>query len=95
MGDYTTDGSYAERNVLVALLATLYPSGTAKTAIEGWEPEWHNCVYIDFPWGQASWHYHDREEHLFENLPAYKGKWDGHTTEEKYNAIERYVIGDI
>lgn len=89
----TTDLAYAERNMLVALLATMYPSGIAKTAIEGWEPEWYNCVYIDFPWGQACWHYHDREANLFKNLPPYKGKWDGHTTEQKYNAIEHYLTG--
>jgi hypothetical protein len=81
------DGAYLERNKLVGLLASLYPSGIKRTEIEGWDPAWHNCVYIDFPWGQASWHYHDREAELFEHLPAYKGTWDGHTTEQKYRLI--------
>jgi hypothetical protein len=45
------DQSYVERNRLVALLARLFPSGKAITKIEGWEPEWHNCIYIDLPTG--------------------------------------------
>jgi hypothetical protein len=81
------DAAYLERNKLVALLASLYPSGIKRTAIEGWSADWHGCVYIDFPWGQASWHYHDSHAGLFEHLPPYAGEWDGHTTEEKYAAI--------
>ena len=81
------DGAYTERNRLVALLATLFPSGTKKTAIPGWDEAWHGCVYIDLPVGQASWHYHDSEAYLFAHLPPYEGEWDGHTTEEKYERI--------
>lgn len=88
------DQAYEERNRVVALLSTLYPSGVAKTDIEGWNPEWHRCVYIDFPWGQASWHFHDGQAHLFAHLPLYEGEYDGHTTEEKYAAIER-AVGEI
>lgn len=81
------DGAYEERNRLVSLLARMFPSGIAKTAIEGWAPEWENCVYIDLPTGQVSWHYHDREAHLFEGLPAYAGQWDGHDTAEKWRRV--------
>lgn len=81
------DAAYTERNRLVALLASMFPSAVCKTAIEGWDPAWHNCVFIDFPWGQASWHFHDSDAHLFEHLPQAEVKWDGHTTEEKYEAI--------
>lgn len=81
------DYAYAERNRVVAALARLFPSGTARPAIEGWEPEWHGCVYIDLPTGQVSWHYHDREAQLFADLPAYTKPWDGHTTEEKYRRL--------
>jgi hypothetical protein len=81
------DGAYLERNKLVALLAWLYPSGIKRTAIEGWSEDWHGCVYIDFPWGQASWHYHDSHAGLFEHLPPYAGEWNGHTTEAKYDSI--------
>lgn len=81
------DAAYLERNKLVALLAAVFPSGIKRTAIEGWSDDWHGCVYIDFPWGQASWHYHDSHAHLFDHLPPYAGEWDGHTTEAKYAAI--------
>ena len=82
------DKAYEERNRVVALLARLLPSGLAKTAIEGWSEEWHNCVYINTPVGQLSWHIHDSQMHLFEGLPPYVGEWDGHTTEVKYDKIE-------
>ncbi len=85
------DAAYHERNQLVALLSRMFPSGIKKTVIEGWDPEWHNCVYIDLPTGQASWHYHDREMNLFEHLPPYEGEWDGHSTEEKYERIATLV----
>lgn len=86
------DQAYKERNILVALLAQVFPSGIKKTAIEGWNPEWHNCVYIELPDGsQCSWHYHDRDSYLFENLPPYEKEWDGHTTENKYFNIEELI----
>ena len=81
------DGAYTERNRLVAFLSNIYPSGVKKTAIPGWDEAWHNCVYIDLPVGQASWHYHNDEAHLFAHLPPYESEWDGHTTEEKYERL--------
>jgi len=86
------DQAYEERNRLVALLARLYPSGLLKTDIPGWDPEWHNCVLIDTPAGQLSWHFHDRELFLFEGLPPYSGHWDGHTTPEKYQRIFELML---
>lgn len=83
------DAAYLERNQVVAALAKCFPSGTAKTAIEGWSEDWHGCVYIDLPTGQASWHYHNSQAYLFADLPEYRGKWDGHTTEEKYLRIAK------
>lgn len=90
------DAVYAERNQVVALLAILareagYRVGTAKTDIPGWEPEWQGCVYIDGPWGQISWHYHEREAPMFASLPAYDGTWDGHSTEEKYRRVRTWI----
>lgn len=43
------DAAYTERNAVVAALARCYPSGLKRTAIEGWDPEWHGCVWIDLP----------------------------------------------
>jgi hypothetical protein len=82
-----TTAAYRERNQLVALLSTLFPSGKATTAIDGWDEAWHGCVYIDFPWGQASWHYHTDDAWMFAHLPPYTKPWDGHTTKAKYAAI--------
>ena len=81
------DAAYLERNQVVAALAKCFPSGVAKTAIEGWSEDWHGCVYIDLPTGQASWHYHDSHAHLFAGLPLYTKPWDGHTTDEKYQRL--------
>ena len=85
------NNAYKERNQLVALLSTLFPSGKAKTAIEDWDEAWHGCVYIDFPWGQASWHYHTDDDQMFSHLPSYTKMWDGHTTEAKYAAIAQAI----
>lgn len=83
------DKAYYERNRVVAALAHVFPAGIRKTDIEGWEPEWHNCVFIDTPAGQLSWHYHDRDIEAFADLPAYQRPWDGHTTEEKYERLAK------
>jgi hypothetical protein len=86
------DDVYLERNQVVAGLAALavklgYKAGIAKTAIEGWDEEWHGCVYIDLPTGQISWHYHSSQDGLFSFLPLYDGVWDGHDTPEKYRRV--------
>lgn len=86
------DGAYLERNQVVAALAKCYPSGIALTPIEGWSPEWFGCVYIDLPTGQASWHFHTSHTHLFADLPPYTGKWDGHSTPEKYERLANLPI---
>lgn len=78
----TINSAYYERNVHVALLARLYPSGIRPTTIENWDPEWQNCVYIDLPAGQISYHYHISEAHLFHDLPPYTKPWDGHQKDE-------------
>lgn len=83
------DLAYVERNRLVRFLAALFPSGIRETTIEGWDPEWNNCVYVDTPLGQMSWHYHDNQLELFADLPPYEKPWDGHTTEEKYARLQR------
>lgn len=87
------DGAYLERNQVVAALASCFPSGVARTAIEGWSEDWHGCVYIDLPTGQASWHYHDSQAFLFAHLPPYTKRWDGHTTPEKYQRLAALATG--
>lgn len=87
------DDAYLERNRVVALMARMalfmgQRVGIKRTAIEGWSPDWHNCVYIDLPGvGQVSWHYHDSHAFLFNDLPPYYGEWDGHDTPAKYARV--------
>ena len=81
------DAAYEERNRVVALLATVFPSVRTRTAIEGWSEDWHGCVYVTLPTGQASWHYHDSHAHLFAHVPEGAATWDGHTTAEKYERV--------
>jgi hypothetical protein len=87
--------AYNERNCLVAAVAHIFPAGIRKTAIESWSPEWHNCVYIDTPAGQLSWHYHDAEAMAFIDLPPYWSEWDGHTTAQKYERLARLKDNDL
>lgn len=94
------DLAYLERNRCVALLASLaldagYTAGRARTAIAGWSEDWHGCIYIDFPAGQVSWHYHDSHAHLFAHLPPYAGEWDGHDTEEKYRRVHEQAVAHV
>lgn len=87
----TKDGAYEERNRLVALLAAIYPSTQCRTKIEGWEPEWEHCVYIQLPTGQASWHYHESQSAMFAHVPHEHTVWDWHTTEEKYERVKAAI----
>lgn len=86
------DAAYLERNQVVAALAKAFPSGVGRTAIEGWSEDWHGCVYIDLPTGQASWHFHDSQAYLFADLPPYTGTWDGHDTPEKYCRLAALTV---
>ena len=91
------DKAYEERNRLVALVGRMALSmgmnvGITKTDIEGWDPEWHHCIYIDLPTGQVSWHYHDEHAQMFYGFPPYSGAWDGHDTSEKYRRVDAAFV---
>lgn len=89
----TKNQAYKERNVLVCLLSKIFPSWLGRHPAEDkdWEDDWRWIVFIMLPAGQCSWHIHDSEYQDYAHLAEdKKGKWDGHTTEEKYNRIERY-----
>lgn len=73
--------SYPQRNSAIYLALRQasqlgYPCGFCPSE----NPEWPVAL-IDLPTGQISWH-----------LPAYPGKWDLHTTEDKYDRIDAYTI---
>jgi len=81
------NGAYSERNHVVAALARMFPSYIAVTNIDGWDEEWHGCVYINLPSGQISYHYHDSEHYLFDHLPPFTGEWDGHDKETVHKRL--------
>lgn len=95
------DQAYSERNKVVAALAHLldiipeYTVGVAEHDPEDkdWESDWRTILVIKNSKGdQMTWHFHDSEKHLLENLDKIDDyKWDGHTTEEKYNRLLREV----
>lgn len=93
--------AYSERDQLVCLLASLYPSWLARhpDSDTTWEDDWRWIVFIHLPDGkggdvQASWHIHDSELKWFLDIGLKEtlyGKeppvWDGHTTDEKYQRV--------
>lgn len=84
---------YNERDRLVALISSIYPSYLAidETGEDGFK----NVVYIDTPCGQLSWHIQDDELSLFGHLVVKENNWDGHTTEEKYKRIEQLIKENV
>jgi Protein of unknown function (DUF550) len=85
--------AYTERNRLVAFLASVFPSvvHTPETGPD-MPPSALHTVYVQTPAGQMSWHFMERDAHLFAHLPRAKdggALWDGHTTEEKHRRLAR------
>lgn len=89
------DTAYSERNKLVHLLSSIYPSWLAAhpESDKDWDPDWRWIVFIQLPTGQCSWHIHISEATMFSHLrcgPVMPNEcWDGHTTEEKYARVAR------
>ena len=83
------DSAYTERNKLVALLSSMYPSHLCvhDPNDTAWEDDWRTIVCIHSPAGQVTWHIHDSEIHMFTNLAFSESHWDGHTVEEKYGRV--------
>ncbi len=84
------DQAYRERNMLVSALSKFFPSSLERhpDSDTAWDNDWRWIVFIDLPTGQATWHIHDSELPLFDHLIRHlHPKWDGHTTEEKYQRL--------
>lgn len=86
------DVAYAERNKLVSVLSKLFPAwlGKHEESDLSWGREWLNIVYIQMPTGQVSWHIHDDLLPIFSHLEYKDTKWDGHSTDEKYERLLAY-----
>lgn len=97
LGDYIVrlsdvDRAYAERNACVFAFAHMaeaagWPVGLLDDAeAEGWP-----VIVIETPRGQVSWHV-PRDELPVDRFDVYCPEWDGHTTREKYNRLERLFM---
>jgi hypothetical protein len=81
------DAVYRERAQLVAHLAAIYPS----VMCESDDPA-YALVYVVVPTGQLSWHVAERDYDLFRHVQkSMPVRWDGHTTEEKYERLAAYT----
>jgi hypothetical protein len=81
-----TASLYRERAALVAHLAAVYPSAIVHDA-DPEAPGW-SVVFIHTPKGQMSWHLSGDDLDLFGHvLTSTTDRWDGHTTEEKYERL--------
>ncbi len=83
---------YRERARLVAYLAACYPSEIVEQPGK-FADEWP-VIFIAAPTGQLSWHLSRRDLDLFDHVPKYidgESRWDGHTTEEKYERLVELV----
>ncbi|MBQ1122612.1 hypothetical protein [Streptomyces sp. B15] len=88
------DGAYRERAQLLAWLAALVPAVLAPAPDideDGWQ-----LLFLHTPQGQLSWHIHPRDVPLFDHAQRVqdgdaRARWDGHTTEEKYDRIRALI----
>ena len=85
--------AYEERNRVVALLAALFPASLERDPAEP-RDEWSWVVLIELPAGQVSWHFDADLLPLFAHVPRHAGRrWDGHTTEQKYDRVRQTIAG--
>ena len=92
------DQAYWERNQLVLLLTKVFPAWRELHPKEdyNWEEDWRNIVFIQTPYGLASWHIHDKELAHFAHLEMrVTNSWDGHTIAEKYQRLYNCTTDDI
>jgi hypothetical protein len=81
---------YTERAHLVAVLGRIYPSHLFMPSDA--EPGYVWAICIHFPWGQGTWHLADDDARtLFHDFLILDSDWDGHTSEQKYEAMRRFI----
>lgn len=84
--------AYTERTRLLAYIATLHDSHVGFNDED--EMDWP-VLTIETPMGQMTWHIAPEDGHLLSLVrhtdPQDRG-WDGHTTQEKYERLERLIL---
>ena len=90
------DEAYHERNRLVCALSKLWPAHLARHPDDdlSWDDQWRWIVCVHSPVGQLTWHIHDRERQWFDHLPVRSDDWDGHSTAQKYERLERLKVDE-
>lgn len=88
------DTLYRERAGLAAYLAAEYPSEWCEDPENG--EDW-KILYVHTPAGQMSWHIASIDWDLFPHVSKSNHTaeflWDGHTTDEKYQRLEKLTYG--
>lgn len=79
---------YKERNLVVQLLATIGEERGWKVEVVKEDQDWY-ILYINTDFGQLSWHIPSDE--LKVKWPEVTNVWDGHSTIEKYETIEKMI----
>lgn len=72
------------------VLAKAETDGTFIYPKSPWDRDWRTIIFVELPTGQLSWHIHDSEVKLFEDVPRRDEPWDGHTTAEKHARMQAY-----
>ncbi len=86
---------YTERALLIRALAKALPSLSTQYGLK-LDPErtdsdpWRYVFFIDLPTGQVSWHIHINDLVLLEDIPTYRGTWDGHSDSEKIDRLKAF-----
>lgn len=89
----TANESFRIRNIFVAYLAQIYPSGIVKRNIGNSDKNFYHEVFIELPDGtQTSWLVNKDQLNLFENLPVYEKEHDGHTVEMSFHVMEELIL---
>lgn len=92
------DGAYRERAYLTAWLATIHPAVITPAPdvdSEGWQ-----ILYLTAGGRQLSWHIAPADAELYTHVEHVspddpRAQWDGHTTEQKYQAIGALTFGQL
>lgn len=84
------DAAYRDRNALLAWFAAVHRSHLVPAART--DGAWQQVLCVHTEVGQLAWHLPDAELAGFPHVPKEDANdWDGHTTTERYQRIEKLV----